>query len=137
VTRKVFEHWLARKEPTTQLRAPLPRAGLARRNSARQPSRDHARDLEIVLLQHNHVPVAVDAVIAEAQRSDLDPGLHQVLGGAVVVRRVIGSLGGDHDRRDIDEVRKVPRRRLLLPTEDQVRAVGLGPAPSAGKLADG
>ena len=70
--------------------------------------------------------VAADAFVLQANQFGLDPGLRQVLGGAMVVGRVIGGLGGDDDCRDIGEVGKTPRRRLLLPAEDEVRAVGLG-----------
>ena len=55
----------------------------------------------------------MDPMIAEAQRCDLDSGLCQILGGTVVVNRMIGSLGGDHDRRDMRKIDKAPRRRLL------------------------
>ena len=75
-----------------------------RRDSAGEPSGDHAGGLQIVLFEHDHMPVAVDAVLAEAQRGDLNAGLRQVLGGAVIVGRMIGSLGGDDDRRDIGKV---------------------------------
>jgi hypothetical protein len=87
-----------------------------RRDSAGEPSGDHTGDLQIVVFQHDHVPVAVDAVLAEPQRGDFDSGLRQILGGAVVVSRMVGSLGGDDDCRNISKAGKTPRRRLLLPT---------------------
>jgi len=34
----------------------------------------------------------------------------------VVVSRMVGSLGGDDDCRNISKAGKTPRRRLLLPT---------------------
>jgi hypothetical protein len=55
----------------------------------------------------------MDPVIAQAKRCDLDSGLRQILDGTVVVNRMIGSLGGDQDRRDIRKIDKAPRRRLL------------------------
>ena len=70
-----------------------------RRERVGQPSADRAGDLQIVLFQHDHVPVAMDAVLAEAQRGHLYPGLRQVFGRAVVIGRVIGSLGGVVSRR--------------------------------------
>ena len=97
-----------------------------RRDSVGEPPGDHTGDLQIVIFQHHHVPVAVNAVLTQPQCGNLDAGLRQVLGGAMVVGRVIGGLGGDDDCRDIGEVGKTPRRRLLLPAEDEVRAVGLG-----------
>jgi hypothetical protein len=60
-------------------------AGSVRRDGVGKPADDQAGNLQIVLFQHDHVPVAVDAVIAEAQRGELDPGLRQILGGTMVV----------------------------------------------------
>ena len=97
-----------------------------RRDGVGEPSGDHTGDLQIVIFQHHHVPVAVNAVLTQPQCGNLDAGLRQILGRAVVVSRMIGSLGGDDDCRNIGKVRKTPRRRLLLPAEDEVRAVGLG-----------
>ena len=53
-------------------------------------------------------------------------GLRQIFGCTVVVSRMIGSFGGDDDRRDVGEVGKTPSRRLLLPAKDKVRSVRLG-----------
>jgi hypothetical protein len=40
-----------------------------------EPPGYHVGDLQIILFQHDHVPVAVDAVVAEAQRGNLYTGL--------------------------------------------------------------
>jgi hypothetical protein len=36
-----------------------------RRHGSSEPVNDHAGNLQIVLFQHDHMPIAVDAMIAE------------------------------------------------------------------------
>ena len=94
-------------------------------NSTGEPFKDYAGNLQIVLFQHDHVPVAVVPVIAEAQGSDLYPSLRQILRGTVIVNRTIGSLSCDDESRDIGEIGKMPRRRLLLPAANEIRSIRL------------
>jgi hypothetical protein len=53
------------------------------RDSTGQPSGDHSGNLQIVLFQHDHVRVAVDALITKAERGDLYPRLRKIFGRAV------------------------------------------------------
>ena len=46
-----------------------------RRDSVGEPPGDHTGDLQIVIFQHDHVPVAVDAVLTQPQCGNLDAGL--------------------------------------------------------------
>ena len=55
----------------------------ARRDGTGEPCGDQAGDLQIVLFQHDHVCIAMDPMIAKAQRSDLYLGLRKILGGTV------------------------------------------------------
>jgi len=93
------------------------------RDSAGEPSGDHSGDFQVVLFQHDHVRVAMKALVAEAECGDLYPRLRQIFGGTVVVNRMIGSLGRDDGGRDIDKISKGPRRRLLLPAANQIRSI--------------
>src|SRR5215469_9321053 len=93
------------------------------RDSTGEPSGDHSGDFQVVLFQHDHVRVAMKALVAEAECGDLYPRLRQIFGGTVVVNRMIGSLGRDDGGRDIDKISKGPRRRLLLPAANQIRSI--------------
>src|SRR5262245_3807866 len=56
------------------------------------PFVDHMRDLEIVLLDHHHVAVAMDAFVLQPDEFGPDACLTEILGGAVIVGLVIGGL---------------------------------------------
>src|SRR3954466_13943388 len=60
-----------------------------------QPPRDIRRDLEVVLLDHQHVSVAADADILQPHEVVRDTGLSEILRGAVIVHRVIRRLRGE------------------------------------------
>src|SRR5437763_10468052 len=67
----------------------------------------------------------MDAMIAKAQRGDLHPGLRQILGGTVIVDRMIGSLRRDDEGWDVGKIGKATRRRLLLPAGNEIRSIRL------------
>ena len=90
-----------------------------------EPLGHDGTDLRIVLLQHHHVAVAVDADIGELDPGGMDAGLLKVLDGAMIVRRVIGRLRRQDQNRQLLEIRERARRRLLPPASDEVRPIGL------------
>jgi hypothetical protein len=49
------------------------------RDRAAEPFDDEASDLQIALLQHDHMRIAMDPVIAETQLCDLYASLNQYL----------------------------------------------------------
>src|SRR4051794_22838527 len=67
----------------------------------------------------------MDAMIAKAQRSDLHPGLRQILGSTVIVNRMIGSLRRDDEGWDVGKIGKATRRCLLLPAGNEIRSIRL------------
>ncbi len=90
------------------------------------PLVDQMGDVEVVLLQHHHVAVAVNALVLQADVLGLDAGLGEVLRGAVVVDLMIGGFRRHHHDRDVLQVYELARRRLLHPAHEEVRAVCLG-----------
>src|SRR5580658_9053119 len=77
-----------------------------------RPVVDHLGDLKIVLLDHHHVTVAVDAFALQRHPFGLHPGLIEIFDRAVVVELVVRRLRRDHDGRDIFQVDELPWRRL-------------------------
>src|SRR3954447_6128560 len=67
----------------------------------------------------------MEAMIAKAQRSDLHPGLRQILGGTVIVNGMIGSLRRDDEGWDVGKIGKATRRCLLLPAGNEIRSIRL------------
>ena len=51
------------------------------RDTTGAPSGDRSGNLQIVLFQHDHVRVAMEALIAKAECADLYPRLREIIGG--------------------------------------------------------
>src|ERR1051326_1769690 len=90
-----------------------------------RPIVDHLGDLEVVLFDHHHMPVAVDALGVERHPFGLGAGLVEIFHGAVVIEPVIRGFGRDHHDRDALEVRPLTRRRLVHGADGEVGAVCL------------
>src|SRR3954465_12801689 len=70
-----------------------------------QPVVNEFRRNQVVLFGWNPVGVAMDAARFESEGRVHDTRLREILGSAVVVRRVIGRLAGDDNNRDTAQVR--------------------------------
>src|SRR6266571_877782 len=89
-----------------------------------EPPSHHRRDLEVVFLEHHHVPVAMDPDIRQPEERVLDTRLHQVFRGALIVGSVVTGLARDDQDRDTLERRQLVGRLALPPAPRQVGTFG-------------
>src|SRR5262249_16945156 len=89
------------------------------------PAVDEFGDLEVVLLDHDHMAVTADAPVPQSNEVGLYAGLVRPLRSAMIEHRVIGRLRHQDHGRDTLEVDQLTRWLLLHPARHEVRAVSL------------
>ena len=87
------------------------------------PVVNHLGDGEVVLLDHHHMPVAIDAFILQRHPFDFHPGLVEILYRAIVVELVVGGFRRDHDGWNALQIDELPCRCRLHPAQKHIRAV--------------
>ena len=85
------------------------------------PVRDDARDFEIVLFQHHHMAVAVNAPVCQADEIVPDARLRQILRRTMIIRGMIRRFGGKDRDRNIAQIGELMRGLFLAPAFYKVR----------------
>ena len=81
------------------------------RHVLHNPVRDGLEGLAVVLLEHHHVPVALDAVVDQPQLFGLhDAGLLQIRNRTRIARRCERCIGRHDDDWNVAQVLEFPRR---------------------------
>jgi hypothetical protein len=80
------------------------------------PAVDEFSSLQVILLEHNHVPIASYSEFLKRSKFYVHSGLLQKCGRQVVKRRVVRCFSGDHNHRDPFEIYQFPCRVRLNPS---------------------
>jgi len=91
----------------------------------REPVQQQIRDFPAVLLQHQHVTIAVKSGISQPGPGGMNSGLFEELHGAVIVPGMVGSLGSNDEDGHLLQIRKEARGRILKPASSEVRIIRL------------
>src|SRR5262245_16844177 len=89
-----------------------------------QPLVDEIGDFKIVFFDHQHMAVAADTHIFQPHEGGGYASLHQVLGGAVVVHRVIRRLCRENDDGNVLQMGEFAHWFALRIAAHEVGTVG-------------
>src|SRR5437867_3909614 len=97
---------------------------LDRRYPLAQPVGDNLGDLQVILLQHHEVAVAMNSEVSEADEIIIDASLLQIGRVAMGGRHGERCFGVQQQNGNILEIGKLPRWLLLAPAPGEIRRIG-------------